>query len=564
MLMVDSSSTPASDDNFNCPVPVGTTTITATTITTTSCSRSDRIQSRKRKRTLPLLLLFLLTVSTCCVHLCCGESSSRRSSSRAWDCYDDSCSSGGGHSGNVYLSESDGEERIISALDRMQSSDDGGETWTETMGENEDDYEQETLAGASTDTDTADMDTAERPASASGERQRLRSPVPHSTPSHQRRPIPGEQEQEQSESDADNINTEQNQQESGRKRLQYVNLPDTYRVGGGSSPTTTATTPTATTKRDTTATTTTEPAAPKQQQQPPQTLQSQTTTPSQPQHTNPTTTAVVAPTATNPVLTTPWVRKFLASCHRDVLLPVPNDYCTDNFNLAQLAPVVERIGIQGMNANDSMPTTSAKSYPIYREALRLIVQDEPLPAEIPDFLQRAARALYLLIHQRYVLSPRGLDMVRRRFLLKRSSVDPIFGRCPRLSCAGMPLLPFSDSDNLEPLDQTTDDVSYYKSTVPSEPVLQYSIASRAKRYCASCEQVFYHWDSKVDGSAWGPCFCHLFLMVFGAEVFAEWKGQRRPSPRLHEPRIFGFRLHASARDRMHDSFRHAVYPGMSA
>jgi len=67
-----------------------------------------------------------------------------------------------------------------------------------------------------------------------------------------------------------------------------------------------------------------------------------------------------------------------------------------NFNLAQLATVLERIGIQGMNAGDSMPE-STKSFHIYRQALCLSVQEEALPDNIPDFLQRAARALYVCV-----------------------------------------------------------------------------------------------------------------------------------------------------------------------
>jgi hypothetical protein len=39
---------------------------------------------------------------------------------------------------------------------------------------------------------------------------------------------------------------------------------------------------------------------------------------------------------------TPWVRQFLASCPRDVLLPFSKDYCFDNFNSSLLAPAIER------------------------------------------------------------------------------------------------------------------------------------------------------------------------------------------------------------------------------
>merc|ERR1712238_281597 len=102
--------------------------------------------------------------------------------------------------------------------------------------------------------------------------------------------------------------------------------------------------------------------------------------------------------------TTPWVRKFLAGRPKDRLLPLPKDYISDNFNLAQLPPIVERAGFEAMG-DDSIPVAkalqhhritvaaaaaaatttgqsklsspiSSTSYPIYRRALRRILNDE--------------------------------------------------------------------------------------------------------------------------------------------------------------------------------------------
>jgi hypothetical protein len=219
--------------------------------------------------------------------------------------------------------------------------------------------------------------------------------------------------------------------------------------------------------------------------------------------------------------TTPWVRQFLASCHRDVLLPVPRDYWSDNFNLAHLPPVVEKLAALGVSAGTPV-SDERRSYPVYRQALRLITQDDIDTSNTPDYIQGAARILYFLVHQRYVLSPRGLDTVRRRFLYK-AEVDPIFGKCPGLGCNGMPLLPYGASNDYNPSG---------------------SQDSRAKRYCASCEQVFYHWDSKVDGCAWGNSFCHLFLMEFYDELFSSWRSAAHVPPTVKS--IFGFPLHSSA------------------
>jgi len=66
------------------------------------------------------------------------------------------------------------------------------------------------------------------------------------------------------------------------------------------------------------------------------------------------------------------------------------------------------------------------------------------------------------------------------------------------------------------------------------------------------------WDSKVDGSAWGPSFCHLFLMTHGSEIFSLLKQRGRTGyshvsqerteedPLYHVPQIFGFKIHKAA------------------
>jgi Casein kinase II regulatory subunit len=74
---------------------------------------------------------------------------------------------------------------------------------------------------------------------------------------------------------------------------------------------------------------------------------------------------------------------------------------------------------------------------------------------------------------------------------------------------------------------------------------------RAKRYCAVCGKVYYHWDSKVDGCAWGTSFCHLFLMVCGKDIFGDWSNHQSALNRDRQreafvAEIFGFRIHPSA------------------
>ena len=125
--------------------------------------------------------------------------------------------------------------------------------------------------------------------------------------------------------------------------------------------------------------------------------------------------------------------------------------------------------------------------------------------------------------------------------------------CPRLQCRGMPLPPYGDSENLSAASsRTTNPVAVAGvGTISSigDPSLVAAMDSRVKRFCASCGEVFYLWDSQVDGCAFGPSFCHLFMMVCGEEVFGTLRPPPPPPPQglSHERRIYGFRLHPSTR-----------------
>lgn len=166
--------------------------------------------------------------------------------------------------------------------------------------------------------------------------------------------------------------------------------------------------------------------------------------------------------------TTRWVRKFLASRAKDTLLPIPREYLSDGFNLVQLAPIVERIG--RMENGYVPPSVQNESYPLFKAALRLILQQDGEQSSTSPTVQRAAEVLYTLVHARYAISPRGLDTVRRVLRRSDGNVNPVFGRCPRIRCRGMPLLPCGDSDNYNPRN---------------------SVTTRAKRYCPCCGEVRY-------------------------------------------------------------------------
>mmetsp|Transcript_16148 Transcript_16148/g.46364 ORF Transcript_16148/g.46364 Transcript_16148/m.46364 type:complete len:424 (+) Transcript_16148:89-1360(+) len=272
--------------------------------------------------------------------------------------------------------------------------------------------------------------------------------------------------------------------------------------------------------------------------------------------------------------TTPWVRRYLASAADDVLLPVPREFLTDGFNLQGLQQSVEQIGQRaaaGVKLDDTVaegdiaPTGDSQEtkkqllFPLYRAALKLILskkEDGEDDENLDVGVAAAAKALYALIHARFCVSPRGLDTLRRLISRSQSQTkmaqrdecdEPVFGRCPRIGCDGMPLLPCGMSDEYT-------DTNPYKN----------DSNRRAMRYCISCgEMLMPSKPSKVDGSAWGTSLCHLIIMTYGAAIFPQHfdRGNRKTSGLRSDldasdesprrtiggyspvPQIFGFPVH---------------------
>ena len=332
----------------------------------------------------------------------------------------------------------------------------------------------------------------------------------------------------------------------------------------------------------------------------------------------------------------PWVRKLLAcrAAKEERLMLVPLDFWTDPFNLSHLAPIVERLVYRmsgtlpppsaALRNRPSVASESARykteqsnvvsgnrflgqpnpppqqpSFPLYRKALQLITSQQEdylnghdgADGNLPNHgsldsthVEMAAVVLYCFVHQRYVVSPRGLEALRRRFLLHannnennnhvsangkgshplhendevpnsvESTMNPLFGRCPNPTCHGMPLLPAGlDDYHLEE-----------NGSVLQSP-------RQSLRYCGLCHKYWvHHWNSdctdatsrtnsSVDKTLWsldqciqdcawgltlGPLF-HITFPGFLRSFSLSSIPVRRPDP-PQEPRIFGFRLHPDA------------------
>ena len=114
--------------------------------------------------------------------------------------------------------------------------------------------------------------------------------------------------------------------------------------------------------------------------------------------------------------------------------------------------------------------------------------------------------LYGLIHSRFILSPRGLAIMREKHLSGQ------FGVCPRVMCERFNVLPVAMKEEMK--------------------------MSRVKVYCPRCQEAYIPKlkNTDMDGAHFGCSFPHLFLQTYPDLV-----------PNLsnppYEPKIYGFKLY---------------------
>lgn len=149
-------------------------------------------------------------------------------------------------------------------------------------------------------------------------------------------------------------------------------------------------------------------------------------------------------------------------------------------------------------------------FPRYSDSLEMILDpdcpdDEELENDRFLDLYQEAIDLYGLIHARYILTPKGLAMMRQKFTANN------FGTCPRVLCNSQPVLPIGMSENLK--------------------------YSRVKVFCPRCEDVYVPKKrcADVDGAYFGCSFPHIFLQTYPDLVPKE-------SPNTYIPRIYGFKI----------------------
>jgi len=199
----------------------------------------------------------------------------------------------------------------------------------------------------------------------------------------------------------------------------------------------------------------------------------------------------------------PWIQWFCGLKGHEMFCEVERSYIEDGFNLYGLRTCVSN----------------------FSDCLDLIL-DRIGPDDSDDsHLTQSACTLYGLIHARFIITAHGLDAMYNKYASKE------FGTCPLVQCAGQPVLPVGLKDEMG--------------------------ADTVKIFCPKCKCVYHpppvrsrsshHGGAGaagVDGAAFGTTFPHLFLMTFSNLV-----PDPLPQDSAYIPRVFGFRVHMSARQR---------------
>ncbi|XP_022229747.2 suppressor-of-stellate-like protein [Drosophila obscura] len=193
-------------------------------------------------------------------------------------------------------------------------------------------------------------------------------------------------------------------------------------------------------------------------------------------------------TTSPPVGDESWLGWFLSQEGNEFLCRVPSDYMMDKFNLCGL---------------DTMVTN-------YTAALNAILDSEYcLNNWVGEGTNVESEWLYGLIHARYIMTPGGIDAMRKKF----DYGD--FGICPRVYCRGQHVLPIGLSEE------------YNDSMV--------------KIYCPRCLDIFDppQASAMLAGCMFGTSFPQMFFMELPS---------LRPQPptETYVPRLYGFQVHKSA------------------
>uniref|UniRef100_A0A7S0GAP8 Casein kinase II subunit beta n=1 Tax=Proboscia inermis TaxID=420281 RepID=A0A7S0GAP8_9STRA len=191
----------------------------------------------------------------------------------------------------------------------------------------------------------------------------------------------------------------------------------------------------------------------------------------------------------------PWIQWFCGLKGHEMFCEVERSYIEDGFNL------------YGLRASVSN----------FSDCLDLILDRIGPDDSDESKLTQSACTLYGLIHARYIITAHGLDAMYNKYAAKE------FGTCPLTQCTGQPVLPVGLRDEIG--------------------------QDSVKIFCPKCQCVYHPpyggrrgGSGTVDGASFGTTFPHLFLMTFSNLV-----PDGLAADATYVPRVFGFRVHHSAR-----------------
>ncbi|EDW48835.1 GM17570 [Drosophila sechellia] len=160
-----------------------------------------------------------------------------------------------------------------------------------------------------------------------------------------------------------------------------------------------------------------------------------------------------SPQSNEPKVDASWIGWFVGLMGNEFVCRVPINFIKDKFNLSGL--------------EYSKETLDVVLEPLFDRSVGRVFGHE--------------EKLYGMIHARYIMSARGVEDMRLKYLMGD------FGSCPKFYCKGQKALPVGLSDK------------WGQSTV--------------KIYCPSCKDVFRpKYRPKLDGAMFGTSFPHLFFM----------------------------------------------------
>ncbi|CAG9328304.1 unnamed protein product [Blepharisma stoltei] len=183
-----------------------------------------------------------------------------------------------------------------------------------------------------------------------------------------------------------------------------------------------------------------------------------------------------------------WIQWFCSLEGHEFFCEVDEEFIQDNFNLYGLK----------------------EKFAQYDEAIETILSTEiPTEDDLENDgyleLYQTSADLYGLIHARFIVTPRGLSIMKEKFIAGR------FGTCPRVMCERQHVLPVGLAEVLR--------------------------TSRVKIFCPKCKDVYIPKNkyADVDGAYFGCSFPHLFLLTYPdlnpVKITPEYI-----------PRIYGFKI----------------------